>query len=98
MPEEQKNILRARCEDIGMFLRFLFWLTAALLAVRAVYGIWLAFQPADWLIWHFSLSVDWTGQAGGCPAGQHAVLLVAYAHLAAHTGYPVVLPQDLPGD
>lgn len=80
MIDRQKSILRARCADLGLFLRFLFWLTAALLAVRAVYGIWLAFQPADWLIGHFSLSVDWTGQADWQGAVRLAGMLSFWWH------------------
>ena len=35
MIENQKNILRARCVDLGLLLRLLFWLTAGLLAACA---------------------------------------------------------------
>lgn len=80
MIENQKNILRARCADLGLFLRLLFWLTAALLAVRAAYGIWLAFQPADWLIGHFSLGVNWTGQADWQGAVRLAGMLSFWWH------------------
>ena len=58
MLETQKNIVRARCADIGTLLRVLFWITVALVAVRLVYGTWLLFQPAEMLVEHFSLGVS----------------------------------------
>lgn len=64
MLETQKDIVRARCADIGTLLRVLFWITAALVVVRLVYGTWLLFQPAEMLVEHFSLDVSWTGTEG----------------------------------
>lgn len=64
MLETQKDIVRARCADIGTLLRVLFWITAALVVVSLVYGTWLLFQPAEMLVEHFSLGVSWTGTEG----------------------------------
>ena len=64
MEEKQKSILRARCMDLGAVLRVLFWVTAALLVFRAGYGVWLLFRPTDWLMQHFSLTVQGADSAG----------------------------------
>lgn len=40
-----KNILKARCDDLGLVLKLIFWGYAIYLAVMLGLGVWLLFQP-----------------------------------------------------
>ncbi|MDO4174702.1 MAG: DUF2975 domain-containing protein [Eubacteriales bacterium] len=42
-----KNIVKARCETIGTFLRVVFWIYTAALVGAIVYGIWMLTRDAS---------------------------------------------------
>lgn len=51
MYNTSRNVLKARCDSMGIFLRFIFWVYAAYVVVMAGVGLWMMMQPeSDFLI------------------------------------------------
>lgn len=57
MSDPQKNILKARCDSLGLVVRLLFWGHALYLAAMLGVGLWLASRDAG----AFSLQLLDTG-------------------------------------
>lgn len=45
--DNSRNIVKAKCETIGMFLRVAFWVYAAAIVGMVVFGIWMLMQDAS---------------------------------------------------
>lgn len=45
--DNSRNVVKAKCETIGMFLRVIFWITVAVTVGMVVWGIWMLRQDAS---------------------------------------------------